>query len=188
MELFIQTFFTGTPLYVAAQSLGLFIATFSFFIYFGKKRGQILTAKLISDVLNVIQLTLLAAYTGAVINVIAVFREVVFYNRLRSKWAAHRLWLYVFVILMGLSPVLSWQGYISLLPALGSAIAVVGFYAQSPTHTRIIGLFAQSLWLVYALYILNLGAILQNTIMIVAIVTGLIRDYVAYRRQRKKNA
>ena len=83
------------------------------------------------------------------INGIAVARELIFYNRGRKKWASHIVWLFVFIGAMGISPVLTWQGPISILPAIGSSLAVMAFYCKRPTHTRIFGLFAQTLWLIY---------------------------------------
>ena len=141
--------FQGSPLFIASQILGLCLCIISFFIYYLKKREHILITKLISDVLCVIQQAMVGASTGAMINGIAVARELIFYNRGRKKWASHIVWLFVFIGAMGISPVLTWQGPISILPAIGSSLAVMAFYCKRPTHTRIFGLFAQTLWLIY---------------------------------------
>lgn len=105
-------------MYAIGQVLGFFIAAESFFIYFSRKRNQILAAKLICDALNVLQQAMIGALTGSIINGVAIFREVVFYNRNKKKWASHRFWLYLFIAFMGAAPLLSWAGYISLLPAV----------------------------------------------------------------------
>lgn len=170
--------------YIAAQVLGFVIAAENFFVYFGNNRSRILAAKLVSDTLYAVQYAMLGALTGAVLNVLAVFREIIFYNRDRYRWASSLLWPILFVLLMGLSPVLTWAGPISLLPAAGSALAVVAFYMRRPTHTRIIGVFAQLLWLIYSVYTVNYGAILCNVVLIVSALTGLACDL--HRRRKQK--
>jgi lipid-A-disaccharide synthase-like uncharacterized protein len=176
--------FQGSPLFIASQILGLCLCIISFFIYYLKKREHILITKLISDVLCVIQQAMVGASTGAMINGIAVARELIFYNRGRKKCASHIVWLFVFIGAMGISPVLTWQGPISILPAIGSSLAVMAFYCKRPTHTRIFGLFAQTLWLIYTVVTFNPVAVLQNTIQIVAALLGLLRDYKEYRAHK----
>jgi len=51
-------------------------------------------------------------------------------------------------------------------------------------HTRLFGLFAQTLWLIYTIVTFNLVAALQNMIQIVAALLGLLRDYQEYRTSR----
>ena len=177
--------FRGSPMFVASQILGLFLCVISFFVYYGKKREQILFTKLTSDVLNGIQQAMVGASTGALINAIAVVREIIFYHRGRKKWADHIGWLFVFILDMSISPFFTWQGPISLLPATGSALAVVAFYCKKPIHTRIFGLFVQGLWLAYTVMTYNLVAALQNLILIISALLGLVRDYREYRARVK---
>jgi lipid-A-disaccharide synthase-like uncharacterized protein len=60
----------------------------------------------------------------------------------------------------------------------------MAFYCKRPTHTRIFGLFAQTLWLIYTVVTFNPVAVLQNTIQIVAALLGLLRDYKEYRAHK----
>ena len=175
-------------MYVASQIYGLCLCSLSFFIYYGKKREHILITKLISDVLSSIQQAMVGASTGALINAIAAAREMIFYHRGKKKWASHIGWLFVFLVAMSISPILTWQGPVSLLPATGSALAVVAFYCKRPVHTRILGLFAQGLWLTYTIMTFNLVAALQNMILIISAALGLVRDYREYRARVKAQA
>ena len=184
----IISLFQGSPLYVASQIYGLCLCSLSFFIYYVKKREHILITKLVSDVLSGIQQAMVGAMTGALINGIAAVRELIFYQRGRKKWADHIIWLFVFILAMTLSPILTWQGPISLLPATGSTLAVIAFYCKRPVHTRIFGLFAQILWLIYTIVTFNLVAALQNTIQIISASLGLLRDYKEYRVQKMATA
>ena len=164
-------------LVTAGQILGLLLSFVGFFIYYAKTRQGILTAKLVCDIGYFFQQIMIGAHTGAVINAIAVLRELVFYHRDTHKWASHRFWLYLFIVLMGLSPVLTWMGPVSLLPAVGSAVAVIGFYCKDPHHTRILGLMGTLPWVVYAMIMTNYGQILSGTVQTVSAILGLARDY-----------
>ena len=105
------------------QIFGLCLAALSFLVYLQKSRGKILITKLILDVLNIFQQAMVGAFTGSVINGIAVLREIVFYHKEEKKWAKSKVWLIVFLLLMTAAPIVSWQGFISLLPAIG----IIGF-------------------------------------------------------------
>ena len=158
------------------QILGLLLSVVGFFIFYSKTRRGILTAKLISDVGYLVQQLMIGAVTGALINIIAIFREIVFYKSVDKKWASHRIWLYIFIVLMGAAPILTWMGPVSLLPAIGSVVSVIAFYCREPQHTRIIGLAAMMPWFVYCTIIPNYGILLSMSIQLVAAVLGLIRD------------
>ena len=129
---------------------------------------------------------MIGAFTGSLLNGIAVFREIVFYNRFQKKWAAHPFWLYFFIVVMALAPLLTWEGSISLFPALGSVCAVITFYMKKPTHIRIAGLAMTILWMVYCIFTQNIGGIIQNVINIVSIFMALTRDYITFTRNKKE--
>ena len=177
--------FEGSPLFVASQILGLFLCGLSFFVYSCKKREHILLVKLTSDMLSSIQQAMAGATTGALICVIGITRDIVFYNRGRKKWASHIVWLFIYLVAMSISPFFTWQGPISLLPAIGSALAVIAFYCKHPLHIRLFGLFAQILWLIYTVLSLNMVAAIQNVILIFSVLMGLMRDYREYKAKKK---
>ena len=172
-------------MFVASQILGLFLCILSFFIYSCKKREHILLLKLTSDILSSIQQAMAGATTGALICSIGVTRDIVFYHRGRKKWASHIAWLFVFLVAMSISPFLSWQGPISLLPATGSVLAVIAYYCKHPVHIRIFGLFAHLLWLIYTLLTYNVISSIQNVILITSVLRGLLYDYKTYKESKK---
>ena len=163
------------------QIMGILLSVVSVYIFYAKTRRRILISKLVCDIGYCIQQILLGAPTGALIQVIAVCREIVFYHRSSKKWASHGFWLYLFIALMGLSPILTWAGPVSLLPAIGSIVAVFAFYCEKPHHIRILGLLAAIPWFVYAAILSNYGIMLSTAFQIISAVLGLVRDY---RRMR----
>ena len=150
-------------------------------IYAGKSRSNIITCKFISDVIWAINYLLLGAYTGALLNIIAMARETVFYNRDKRKWAASKIWLYVFVALVLISPTIDLFtadsfSIMPLFPAVGSTFAVISFYNRNTKNMRIFGLIAQSLWLIYGFKPFNPTGIIACILTIISIAIGFFRE------------
>ena len=195
MELFseIFSFFAEmAPLMLVAQIFGILGTAISLLIYAGKTRKSILICKFISDVLWFFNYILIGAYTGALLNVIAMGRETVFYNREQKKWASYRVWLYVFILLTLLSPVLEWVkggwSWVPLLPATGSVLAVISFYSKHPPVMRYFGIGAQILWLAYGILLVNPASILACTLTILSALIGMTREWIAKRAEKRKTA
>ena len=174
------------------EIIGVVAIVEGFFIFLSSKRERILIFKFISDALWVANQLLIGGYTGALLNGIAMGREVVFYNRDKHKWAATPLWLVVFMLITAISPMMSLisgkEGWYAILPALGSMAAVIGFYSRRPAITRYVSFLANGLWLIYAIFVENISSIVCNIVLLVSAVTGLILAYVNRKRLEKHSA
>ena len=160
------------------------------FLFLSIKRERVLIFKLISDVLWALNMAFLsienkANLTGSILNVIGIFREIVFYNRLDKDWAKHKFWLFFFIGITLVSPIISWNGPISLLPAFGSIFAVILFYSKNTDYMRYLSFLAQGLWLIYASVILSVPAIISNAIMILSSIIGIIRSSILKKKAKK---
>ena len=182
-----QIFASGDVVYTLGQVLGIIIALLGFFVYLSNNRCRILAIKLIIDALAVAQQAMIGAMTGALLSGIAVFRGIVFYNRFKYKWANCRIWLYVFLILMGVAPFFTWNGPISFLPAVGSILAVIGFYVADPNRIRLLGLLSIVPWLAYSILTRNIGAVFQNIISLASIMTAFLKDWFDMRKTKSEN-
>jgi hypothetical protein len=161
----------------------------NFLIFLSNRRERILIFKFISDVLWAANNILLGGYTGAILNVVAMGRETVFYNRDKRRWASSPIWLAVFLLVTAVSPVMSLisgkEGWYAILPALGSMAAVIGFYSRKPAITRYVSFLANGLWLIYAVFVHNISSIVCNIVLLTSAVTGLILAYVNKKRIEK---
>lgn len=168
--------------------IGIIAVCEGLLIYLTAKRDNILFFKFISDILWALNHLFLGAYTGAVLCSTGMFREIVFYSRDRRRWASYRLWLYVFLTLNLISPILEWSkngfSFIPILPAVGSMIAVVGFYTRNPRLTQWLALIVHTLWGLYALLIANYPSFFSNIIALVSAIIGISRVIISDRRER----
>ena len=160
---------------LVAQIAGIAGTAMCFFMFVARKRRTILLGKFTCDVLWTLHYGLIGAYSGAALNVLAMGRETVFYNK-DKKWASSRLWLYLFVALTIGSSLMTWEGPLSLLPMTGSCCAVISFWCTKPLHIRLLAIPAQLLWLIYGILHMSLPSIVSNIIALTAIGIGLYRD------------
>ena len=160
---------------LVAQITGIVGTAMCFFMFVARKRRTILLGKFTCDVLWTMHYGLIGAYSGAALNVLAMGRETVFYNK-DKKWASSRIWLYLFVGLTIASSLLTWEGWLSLLPMTGSCCAVISFWCTKPLHIRLLAIPAQLLWLIYGILHMSLPSITSNIIALTAIGIGLYGD------------
>ena len=169
-------------LIIIGNVIGVIAVIENLFIFAAIKRKNILRLKFLSDVLWFFYYALLGGLTGAILNVIAMLREMVFSLRESKKWASHILWLPVFLTLTLISPALDCikaAAFVpmTLLPATGSMLTVFGLFQKNPKVTRYIALVAQSLWLIYAAMLLNVTALISNALQRVSALIGITRAY-----------
>ena len=111
-------------------------------------------------------------------------REGVFYHRDR-RWASGVYLPILFLVANAVLTVLSWEGWISLLPLFGSSINVLGLWRASPRRMRLLAIPALSLWEVYSILVCSIPSVLVNAFGICSAVYGLIREW---RGREKKDA
>lgn len=168
---------------IIGEIIGFIAVAENILIFSMLRREKILKFKFLSDLLWFGNMVCLGAYTGAVLNLVAMVRETVFYYRGRKKFASHILWLPVFCCLTLLSPILEYLGRhsfapITLLPTVGSMLMVYALYQSDPKRTAYIAFATQSLWLAYAAYTGNISAAAANVLQIVSVCIGLVREHI----------
>lgn len=178
----------GSTLYTVGQIVGIVAIVGNLFIYISNKRERILVLRFVTDILWGINYFCTGSLTGVIINVINVVRESIFYCRGKKKWADHNVWLPVFIILAMISPTVDWINaghflWAPLLPAVGCACTVVGLFNKKTSVTKIMALFAGSLWLVYSILLFNPTAIIANAVVIVSAIIGLVNEHRQAGRQ-----
>jgi len=159
----------------AAQILGVVGIAMSFFIYIARKRSSILLCKFSCDVIWAAHYFLIGAWSGAALNVLAMARETVFFNK-DKKWASSKLWMYLFAGLTLLSGILTWEGPSSLLPAVGSVCAVISFWCTKPLNIRLLAIPAQGLWTIYNIIHRSLTGGISSGLQLISVLLGLARD------------
>ena len=165
--------------------LGYLAVASGLLIYISVKRTRILALKIVSDSLFVLHQLCLAMLSGALLSGIAIARSFVFYQRGRHKWADNPLWLVLFIVLTLISPILTWAGPISLLPAFGSIVCVFGYYLKNTFLLRIFSFVGEGMWLLYGLFGGSVQLVIFGIIAIASLTIGMIREgYLKYKSKK----
>ena len=155
--------------------IGICAAILSFFTYIQKTRKKVVLIKLSCDCLWCLHYFLIGAYSGGAINIVNISRDTVVYYREDKAWAKSKLWLAAFLIFTFISGMLSWQGYISLMPMIGSFFGVLGIYQSEPRKISLVTLPGIILWLIYSIFVFSPQSIICNIISITSVAIALFR-------------
>lgn len=166
-----------TTAQIIGQIIGFLGIADSIVIYQQKTTGGLLIAKLIGDILWGASYFFLGNVGGGAICVIAVFRELVFMNRRKHKWADNKIWLFVFMALALSSIIYSWKsdGAWCIATAAASAVSVYGFWTGSPKLSRFLRFPISAMMLTYDIVFGAIAAILNEAFSIVSAIIGVIR-------------
>ena len=158
------------PVTAVAQCLGFVPMFLGFFMFRNVSRRATLAIKATSDFLSAIHFFLLGASTGCVICALNVGRGLCFAQKGRKAWASG-IWMpVIFCILTAVGSILSWSSILSLLPLLGSCLAVIGYWCNEPQKLRRFNFAGIFLWLIYGIVTLSLSTIIGNAISLFSII------------------
>ncbi|MBQ8263839.1 MAG: YgjV family protein [Oscillospiraceae bacterium] len=111
-------------------------------------RKVVLGAQALACVLWSIHYGALGAMTALFTNFISFGRSAVFYFNDR-KWAKSRFWLALFLGLFILNSFLTWEGWRSILPAIGMCATTLALWTRDETRLRLLYLCSSPPWLIY---------------------------------------
>lgn len=98
----------------------------------------------LAQLVFVLHFYLLGGYTGAAMNLVSAFRAYSF-----ERFRQHNSIFWIFLILISLMAALTWQGWVSLLPAIGSGIGTVALWQKNPRYIRLLSLLVSPFWFAY---------------------------------------
>ncbi len=160
---------------VLSQVLGGIAMLALFLGYQQRKRKKLLIYKLIADVGWVAHYCLLGGYGGAIPNFVGIFRELIFIQRGKSKWASHIIWLPTFLIINFTLGLFTFSSIYNVIPIVSSAFVTVSLWIKNPKHIKLLILPATIGFLVYNCILHSLVGVVNEVLGIVSILIFLIR-------------
>ena len=149
-----------------------------------KNAVGILIFQLLGSVLFAVNFFMLGAVVGGLLNVIAVFRAIVYSNKENFR-AESKVWIYLFISLYVLSYILTFTLFgtpftlktaiLELLPVIAMTATTLGFYVNNAAFIRKMGLICCPGWLIYNIFNLAVGAIICEAVSICSVIIGIIR-------------
>ena len=172
---------------IIAQALG-FVALAILIIVFQKNnRKTMLQLMMVAAFLFSVHFFMLGAMTGAAMNLLNVFRSYVFANREDKKWAKHGWWLYVFLFLVAILGIFTWDGYYSALALFAVAVQTFAFWSKNTNVIRLISLIVPPCWFAYNFIVGSIPGMVTEVLILASILVGIYRFDIKKRPAKSRS-
>jgi len=168
-----------------AQLFGILGFIFSIITYQQNTHKRIVFIQLLGNISFATHFYLLGAYTGAILNAVGLVRCVVYMFKAK-KWASSAWWIVLFSFICVIVCIISWEGPISLLPAVAMVFTSIAFGLDNPKRTRQFSIPSSPLWLIYNALNQSYGGVMTESFNIISILVGMLR-YDRKGKQIKKD-
>ncbi len=169
---------------IIAQAIGIIAMVFVIISFQGKDAKKVIACQMIGCILFIVNFFMLQMYVGAMMNIIATFRAIVYINKKTFRadspvWpaviVAACLGAYVLVFTVFGKPFTLGNAVLELLPVIGNTIATLAFHTGSAKWIRRLGVFVSTCWIIYNSVNFALGGILCEVFSLVSIFIGFLR-------------
>ena len=160
---------------IFVQMIG-FVAVAFFIISYQMRSNRLLFLfQLLGCLLFAIQFCFLGAFSGAAGLLINILRNVLLLMAPRWSWVRTKPTLAAILFLITAMTVCTWNGPISLLPALSVGITTIGYWTDNGQKIRGSQLMGSPCTLVYDVLVGSWGGALSESITLVSIIVSIIR-------------
>ena len=169
---------------VFAQVIGIIAMMMNVSIFSMKNQKTMIFIQFLASILFSVNMLLLGALSGGLMNIAGVVRGIVFVNKKRlgkMKWffTAGLFALYIVFYILGFAvfgkEVSPANVIIEFLPVFAMIVMTIGFAVEGAGKTRLYGLVNSPPWLIYNSINFNIGGIICEIFCILSIVWGIFR-------------
>lgn len=176
--------------FIIAQAFGIVGMTLNAISYQAKKQRTIILLQFFGGAFFVVNMYMLNAYMGALLNAIGVVRAAVYANKekIRNLKLCSSLFIltfllsYIAVFTVFQKELTVFNIIVELLPLAAMTAMTIAFSLPSAQTVRRFALFASPCWLIYNCINLSVGGILCESFSIASAITALIRTNAAEKR------
>lgn len=162
---------------LAAQIIGFLGLALSIVAFQFKKHQNIVLLKLSSELTFSIQYMLLGAWTGAVLDLISVIRNFLFYKFVKKNISTTPV-IVIFGIFVVITGFVTYDGVMSLLPIGSKLLTTVSYGMKNEKWLRLITLPSCILWIIYNLSVGSYAGAATDGITLVSLLIAMYKfDY-----------
>ena len=146
--------------------------------YYQKEKKSILFMHIVAYIMFTLHYYLLSGVTGAICNAIALVALLAIYFIEKFKWKNKNLVSCIFIILICIINIVTFQNVFSIFPMIASSIVIISFLMNNEDYIRGIGLISAVCWLIY-------GVAYKSYISIGFEVFTIIGTFIAFVKNTK---
>lgn len=178
-----------TVTYIVSQIFTIIMYALLSLTYYLKDRKSILILSFLSMVANGIAYFLLHAWSGLMMCVIAVIRNIVFIideNKNGKKDQMARLDIIVLILVYiacTISAVFTYEGVLSLLSVFATMVYTYSVCQKDTKMYKLLGIPVGILWVVYNAYVKSIFGIILEGILLICSISGYIIEKKNIKRK-----
>ncbi len=130
--------------------------------FWQRKRKKILFFQTLDSTFDIIQYSLLGAYTGSLISLLGATRAYTF-----SK-TNNKFFLFLFLLLYVIASIITFNGLISFLPLIAALVYTIVTWNKKEKNIRIFSILVFFLWLIYDILVKAYISSITDIILIVS--------------------
>ena len=151
------------------------------------KHSHALALKMTEEGSFGIQYLLLGGYTGAVLNLVGIFRNLIFtYLGKRDKQKELKYARIILGFLFAVLGLLSWEGYISILIIFAKVLSTLAYGTTNMKKMRMMISVTCVCWICYNIYIGSIAGVISDSCNLVSVIIGIIRYDIMKKEEKVK--
>ncbi len=176
-------------LFVIAQIMGVFGAMAMLLSSWQKSRKRIFAFLVFDNLFYFLQYIFLKAYSGAFVNIIGLFRTVLFSKKGSNKFLSTKYPLIIVLVLYVIINIFTYDGVTSLFPAIASIIYAIVLWQDEPKKIRFGTSIMLLMWFIYNLYVkAYVGAVTEFTLFASSVIAIIKIDIMGSKKEEIKQS
>ena len=160
---------------VFIQGIG-FVAVLFFIVSYQLRSNRMLfLCQLLGCSIFCLQFCLMGAYTGAVSLLVNILRNLLLLKIDQWDWVKSKVTMSGILLLLAVMTILTWDGWISLLPLASVGVTTVGYWTNNAQKLRLSQFFGSPCTLLYDVLIHSWGGVISESITLASIIISVIR-------------
>ena len=160
---------------VFIQGIGFVAVLFFIFSYQLRSNRMLFLCQLLGCSIFCLQFCLMGAYTGAVSLLVNILRNLLLLKIDQWDWVKSKVTMSGILLLLAVMTILTWDGWISLLPLASVCVTTIGYWTNNAQKLRLSQFFGSPCTLLYDILIHSWGGVISESITLDSIIISVIR-------------
>lgn len=140
-----------------------------------KTKKKVLIFQLISNMLYALQYLLLGAFSAVATNIVGGIKNLIFYFYTKAEKEIPNKFLYVYIIIIVIFGIFTFNGIISVIPILVSILYAYAVWQDSLKVYRIITIIGSIAWIIYNFIVGAYVGVAGNVFQLISAIIAFIR-------------
>lgn len=162
--------------------IGFILLTMS---YYKEEKKNILFMQIMAYIMFTIHYYLLSGISGALCNLIGLFALIMIYIFEKYNWRNKHIIVFLFVLLLIVINIITFQNFFSIFPAIASTIVIVSFLMDNEDFIRCIGIVSAICWLIYAVAYHSYVSIIFQIFSLIGVFTASLKSILNKASNKK---